>query len=369
MCACASGGKNRMRHSAAERKAPVHLDEMGAAHHCAAGGGRAPLHGVNISAPGMLSRGALSSTAMVCVAAVALASCGSSGTPSKSQRPRRAAQRPATAAARRRGPPRSDPAKRGSAGAKPGARALPLPQHPSQPARQAGGLRQGRQGRRPAGGGYGLQRRLRCPGGSPRTRRSKPKSPQARKGGHHPAAGATRRSHSNRARPMGEAEGVSWVFPIQPHSARPRAPGGWSDDQGVDIATPDGACGNAAVEVALTAGTGRPRGHLRLRPICAGPAHRRRPLRRVVRLLRPRRAGARAGGGARARGAAAGRGRVRSRRSTPPGPPRDEALRRPAARRAARPSGRPHRSSTAFCASWPQGRRRAEACTLAPNLR
>ena len=44
------------------------------------------------------------------------------------------------------------------------------------------------------------------------------------------------------------------MFPIQPR-ALALEPQTWSEDQGVDIATAHAACGNAAIEVAITAGT------------------------------------------------------------------------------------------------------------------
>jgi murein DD-endopeptidase MepM/ murein hydrolase activator NlpD len=46
----------------------------------------------------------------------------------------------------------------------------------------------------------------------------------------------------------------NWAFPIQPLSVV-LGPATWTEDQGVDIATAGRACGNAAVEVAATAGT------------------------------------------------------------------------------------------------------------------
>jgi murein DD-endopeptidase MepM/ murein hydrolase activator NlpD len=46
----------------------------------------------------------------------------------------------------------------------------------------------------------------------------------------------------------------SWAFPIQPLSTV-LGPGTWTADQGIDISTAGAACGPAAIEVAITAGT------------------------------------------------------------------------------------------------------------------
>jgi hypothetical protein len=77
---------------------------------------------------------------------------------------------------------------------------------------------------------------------------------QARKAGIILPTGNSVQSFEQGATYLGGGGGGSWAFPIQPPSLV-LAPQTWTEDQGVDIATEHGACGNAAIEVALTAGT------------------------------------------------------------------------------------------------------------------
>jgi murein DD-endopeptidase MepM/ murein hydrolase activator NlpD len=65
--------------------------------------------------------------------------------------------------------------------------------------------------------------------------------------------GNTAQAFEQGATYLGGGGGGSWAFPIQPIPVS-LGPETWSEDQGVDIATAGGACGSAAVEVAITGG-------------------------------------------------------------------------------------------------------------------
>jgi murein DD-endopeptidase MepM/ murein hydrolase activator NlpD len=77
---------------------------------------------------------------------------------------------------------------------------------------------------------------------------------QAKKAGIIVPSGNNAQSFEQGATYVGGGGGESWAFPIQPVSLV-FGPQTWSEDQGVDMATQGAACGNAAIEVAVTAGT------------------------------------------------------------------------------------------------------------------
>lgn len=67
-------------------------------------------------------------------------------------------------------------------------------------------------------------------------------------------SGNTAKQFEREAANVTAPNGGEWAFPIEPLPVV-LSPSTWTEDQGVDIATANGACGNAAVEVALTSGT------------------------------------------------------------------------------------------------------------------
>jgi murein DD-endopeptidase MepM/ murein hydrolase activator NlpD len=89
--------------------------------------------------------------------------------------------------------------------------------------------------------------------GAPSDEQIKKEIEQARAAGIILPSGETAQSFEQGATYTFAAEG-SYAFPIAPLSVV-LGPSTWTLDQGVDIATASGACGNRAIEVAVTAGT------------------------------------------------------------------------------------------------------------------
>lgn len=192
-----------------------------------------------------------------CAAALAVAGCGSGAGP---PHPNAGASAAATSATRQ-APTAADPrsatspaeAAKGGKGGSASRRALPAP--PSKPAgvlaRKEVSGKVGKADALPAAASSGGSH---VAPGAPSDAQIRAEIAQARKAGIVLPRGDTAQSFEQGATYVGGGGGGVWAFPIQP-VAIALGPQTWTEDQGVDIATAHGACGNGAVEVALTAGT------------------------------------------------------------------------------------------------------------------
>jgi murein DD-endopeptidase MepM/ murein hydrolase activator NlpD len=194
----------------------------------------------------------------ICAVALTLAACGSGSAPVQSKTTvgvgAKAAPAPQASTAMNAKVPPSAPASHAPGGAGSGGkRALPLP--PSKPPSELDKKEvSGKVGKADA-----LPAAASSPGsyvapGAPSDAQIRAEIALARKAGIILPQGNTAQSFEQGATYVGGGGGGVWAFPIQPVAVA-LGPQAWTEDQGIDIATAHGACGNAAIEVALTAGT------------------------------------------------------------------------------------------------------------------
>ncbi len=187
----------------------------------------------------------------LCCAAIAVAGCGSAH-PSK-QIASAPAARTGTAEARGTAAPRSANGSAVQRGRAHKPRALPLP-----PADPEGELAKhevsGKVGKpEPLPAAASAHGSFVAPG-APSDAEIRSEVEQAQKAGIVLPAGNSAQSFEQGATYGGGGGGGAWAFPIEPLSVV-LPPSTWDEDQGVDISTAHAACGNEAIEVALTAGT------------------------------------------------------------------------------------------------------------------